>query len=145
MQKVACVMMCWIFASSIGYAQSDWGAVTATPPGTRLRIEAQKGRQVEGVLEAVDDTQLTLQRKPPAARADIRKVERLGAPRTAKLAKWGFLVGAVSGAALSYAVVETNKGPWAARMSVGWGAIGAAIGAISGARSPKRSLIYMNP
>jgi len=137
--------MCWLLASSIGSAQSDWGAVAAIPPGTQLRLEAERGRRAEGTLEVVDHTQLTLQGKSPAPRTLIRKVERLGATRTSKFAKWGFLIGAVGGVALGYSVVETNKGPWALRMGFGWGAIGAAIGALDGLHSRERTLIYQNP
>ena len=89
--------------------------------------------------------QLTLQGKPPAVRDQIRKVEQLGSTRTGKLAKWGFLIGAVTGASLAYASVEGSKGPWVLGQSVGWGAIGALIGAIEGRQSRERVLIYRSP
>ena len=117
MQKAVSVSICWLLASSMGYAQSDWSSVTALSPGTRLRIESVRAGDAKGLLLAVDDGQLTLRGKPPAARADIRKVEQLGDRQTGRFAKRGFLIGF-------------------------WGAV---IGAIDGAQSRERTIVYTAP
>ena len=114
MQKILALVLCWFLASSMGYAQTDdWNAVTALSPGTLLRIELGRGREAEGVLQEVDDTQLTLEERVPAPRAEIRKVEQLGVRKTGKLARWGFLIGAVSGASWGYGSTVWNRGIWA--------------------------------
>jgi uncharacterized membrane protein YgcG len=145
MQKATCVVMCWLLASSIGYAQSDWSAVTALPSGTRVRIEAERGRYAQGVLQAVDDMQITLQKKPPATRADIRKVELLGAHQTARFAKRGFIIGAVAGISMSYATAQRSKGAWALFLGGSWGAIGALIGATDGIQSRESVVVFRAP
>jgi hypothetical protein len=146
LQQAVVIVACWLLASSIGYAQSDnWNAVTALAPGTRLRVELARGQTADGILKVVDDLQLTLERKVPAPRAAVRKVKRLGLPRTREFAKWGLLIGAVTGASLAYATVERSKGAWALLQSVGWGSIGAAIGATEGAQSPRLTMVYRAP
>ena len=142
MQKITCVVLCWLLASSIGYAQSDWSALTTLTPGSRLRIESLRGGHAEGILQAVDDVQLTLEKRPAAPRAEIRKVKLLAAPRTGRFAKWGFLIGGVGGASLAYATAEGSKGTWALLQGVGWGAIGALIGAIDGRQSRERVPVF---
>ena len=129
MRKPVCLLVCSLLASSVAHAQSDWKAVTALLPGTRLRIEAtQKRGSAEGA---------------PASRNEIGKVERLSAPKRAKYAKWGFAIGAVAGAIAGYTTAETNKGYWTFQQSAGWGAIGTLTGALSGPR--ERTLIYERP
>ena len=148
MQRTTCIFVCWLLLSSHGYAQSDWTAVTAIAPGTPLRIELDQGRYAEGGLQAADDTQVTLLRRArtlAAPRADVRKIERLGARKTAKRAGWGFLIGTVGGAILGYSVTETNRGAWAARMAVGWGDIAGLIGTIDGFHARERILLYRSP
>jgi hypothetical protein len=146
MQRAMGVVVCWLVACSVGHAQSgDWNSVTALSPGTRLRIELVRRRQAEGILQNVDDAQLTLVKRVPAPRTEIRKIERLGHPSVGKFARWGFLVGVVSGASLAYATAEGSKGAWALFQSVGWGSIGALIGSIDGAQSRERIPIYEAP
>jgi hypothetical protein len=104
-----------------------------------------RGRYAEGTLQAIDDTQITILRNASvmiAPRAEVRTVERVGARQTAKRAGLGLLIGAVGGAILGYAVTETNKGAWAARMALGWGGIGGAIGAIDGRHARERIVVY---
>jgi hypothetical protein len=145
MQKAVSVLICWLLASSMGYAQSDWSAVTALSPGTRLRIESVRGGEAKGLLRAVDDGQLILQGKPPAKRADISKVEQLGDRQTGRFAKRGFLIGGVLGGTIGYFRVESSKGLFAAWMTVNYGFWGAVIGAIDGAQSRERTIIYKAP
>lgn len=145
MRKAICVLMCWLLSPSLGYAQSDWEAVKALAPGTPLRIDVDRGRYAEGTLQAIDDTQITIVRNTrvtTASRAEVRQVERVGARQTAKRAGWGLVIGAVGGAILGYAATETNKGAWAARMALGWGAIGGVIGAIDGVHARERTVVY---
>jgi len=146
MPKIPAFVLCWFLASSSGYAQTDdWNAVTALSPGTPLRVELETGRDVKGVLQRVDDAQLTLETRVPVIRAQIRKIERLGARRTDKFARWGFLIGALGGASWGYGSTLSNRGTWALLLGAGWGSIGALIGAINGARSQERILIYRAP
>ena len=145
MQKAVSVSICWLLASSMGYAQSDWSSVTALSPGTRLRIESVRAGDAKGLLLAVDDGQLTLRGKPPAARADIRKVEQLGDRQTGRFAKRGFLVGAVLGGTIGYFRVESSKGLFAAWLTVNYGFWGAVIGAIDGAQSRERTIVSRAP
>ena len=52
----------------------------------------------------------------------------------------GLGIGATGGATLG-AVAETNKAQWSALMALGWGAIGAVIGAVNGL-DRDRVLVY---
>ena len=103
MKRILVLVVCWLLASSMGYAQTDdWNAVTALSPGAPLRIQLGLGREADGVLQKADDTQLTLEKRLPAPRAEIRKVERLGIRKIGAFARWGFLIGAASGASWGY-------------------------------------------
>ncbi len=131
------------------YAQSDWSAVTALPPGTPLRIEGERGRHAEGELQAVDDMQLTLRGKTPAARGDIRKVERLGRYQVGQHARRGFWIGAVAGSIVGW--IGFPKAPRNTRILVSlwqgaaWGVTGMLIGALDGMESRKGITIYKAP
>src|SRR5436190_17063179 len=109
------------------YAQSDWNALTTIPLGTRLRIESLRGGDAKGLLQAVDDAQITVQGTPPAARADIRMVEQLGRGQTGEFARRGLLIGAVCGGGLGVSTAQSRRRTWAALMALGRGAIGATI------------------
>jgi len=53
----------------------------------------------------------------------------------------GLGIGAAGGATLGAFAAETNKAQWSALMALGWGTVGAAIGAINGLHRD-RVLLY---
>ena len=125
----------------------DWEAVKALSSGSAVRIEQFGGRQVEGRLGSVDDTEITVVEKDtaiPLDRQTIRQVGRVGR-QVKRRAGIGSLVGAVGGAILGHSVAEANRGLWTVLMAVGWGAIGTLIGAVDGFRERDYRLVYESP
>ncbi len=74
-------------------------------------------------------------------REDVRRVHRVSGRNVGRLALRGLGIGAAGGATLGAVATTTNKAQWSAFMALGWGAIGAAIGAISGMHRD-RILVY---
>src|SRR5260370_8168090 len=62
-------------------SQQDWSTVQAVPVGSKLRIESKSGEHIEGKLDSLSDSALTLTRKGKSIslnRIDILRLYRLG-------------------------------------------------------------------
>jgi hypothetical protein len=115
-------------------SQSDWQAVVALQPGVVLRVETFSRERLRGPLERVDSDHVTLASPKGAVdipRGSVRRVIQVGNRHVGRYALRGLLIGAAAGGTWG-ATVETNKGKWSALMAVGWGTIGAVIGAVNG-------------
>lgn len=126
--------------------EKDWAAVGSLPRGTHIKLTQRSGLSIEGRLEDWSDDALTV-RTPTgnvkAPRATVVRVVRVSGSDRTRRAGWGFLAGAVAGAAQGGALVLSNRGAWITVLAAGWGAIGAAIGAASGGH--RESVIYESP
>ena len=68
-------------------AGGNWSAIQALTPGTKLSVKMRNGETVEGRLDNVSDTGLTLSRRNRAIilrRDDIRQAYRLGGRQPGK-------------------------------------------------------------
>lgn len=127
--------------------QHDWDGLKTLSTGARVRVEQLGGRQDEGRLVSVDDTEIAIVVRATTIvldRQSIRQIHRVGRP-VRKRAVLGLLIGGGGGAILGYSAAETNKGLWTALMAAGWAAIGALIGVVDGLRGRDYQLIYLNP
>lgn len=122
-----------------------WTAVLAVPEGTLLAVDNRAGVTTSGSLRSADADRLVLTTEAEPVellRSSIVRVFRLGAKKTGKYARRGFLVGAVIGATQGALTVETNKAAWILGLAAAEGSIGALIGAIHGSGTRERTLIY---
>jgi hypothetical protein len=127
-------------------AQHDpWEHVRALAVGTRIRVVLDRGLVVTGTLEKV--TNIGVDVRTSAGRTSvtqptIARVEQLLDRRVRRGAVRGFLIGAAAGAAVGLATVESNRGEWTTALALGWGGVGAALGAAGSAVDSKSTLIY---
>lgn len=128
--------------------QVSWETVLALPAGTLLQVETGSGEKIEGHVRSVSGNRLLLDtgNTPVDLSQDAtRRVVRLGARKTGQYARRGFLIGAGAGAAMGGFGAESNRGAWMTFLAAGWGAIGAAIGALDGVRTRDATLVYQAP
>jgi len=126
---------------------SDWAAIVALASGTSVRVESVPGTIQQGQFLSADDEHLTFtvaNRPVDMSRAAVRRVHRVSERNTKRFALRGLGIGAAAGGTLGAVTAETNKAPWTALMALGWGAIGATIGAINGLHRD-RVLVYESP
>lgn len=128
---------------------SGWDSVVVSLPlGTQVRITNLAGRRLMGVLEGATPEVLLVrveQRTERLQRSDVARIERLAGRAVGGRAKRGFLIGAVVGVAIGTFAVESNRGVWIPALSLGWGAVGAAVGAIEGAGGRDYVVVYEAP
>lgn len=119
----------------------DWGVVKSLAFGNKLIIKTKDGKKFDGLLKAVSDTNITLEKKSKTTELDAARVAKVyvvlsksvgkSAGRSALIgAGTGFGIGAVWGVVIGgYEDVNTAE-------AIGiLGGIGAAIGAGAGAIS----------
>lgn len=78
------------------------------------------------------------------ARPEVRRVV-LVRRQTSNGAARGLAIGGIAGALVGGLATESNRAPWAFVMALGWGAIGAAIGASSGSSHRRETVVYEAP
>ena len=120
-----------------------WDAVRALPAGARLEIEDRAGAFLEGRVRSVSDDGIALATKKATIdvqRSSVGRVILIGARQTGRRARRGFLIGAALGAAVT--AIGRAPAAWMLFISSGWGALGAAFGAIDGASTRERVVIY---
>ena len=131
---------------------NDWSRLSAATTGAKLSVKLKDGKKVEGTLNSVSDTSLSLTVKNAAKeirREDIASVHEVSKKSATKATLIGLGIGAGVGAGLAIAG-ETNENDtfFETRdsVSVGVAAVGAGIGALAGfliGRSgKKRVLLY---
>ncbi len=124
---------------------SGWDSVVSLPLGTQVRITNLAGRRLMGALDGATPEVLLVrveQRTERLRRSDVARIERLAGRAVGGRAKRGFLIGAVVGVAIGTFAVESNRGVWIPALSLGWGAVGAAIGAIEDAGGRDYVVVY---
>jgi hypothetical protein len=138
----------FVLLGSIAQGQSDWEAVLALAAGTELRIQHRANQSVDGRIETVDETGITILLKNKPAfipRNSIRSIKQRDHSTATRNAGIGALVGAAGGLLQGYTLAESNKGTFAIGLAAGWAAIGALIGAIHGASHRQEVLVYEAP
>ena len=130
-------------ATALSRAPGRWDAVRALTAGARLEIENLAGEYLEGRVRSVSDVGITIDTKKATVdvpRPSVGRVILIGARRTGRGARRGFLIGAAVGAA----VTAIGRAPvaWILFIGSSWGGLGAALGAADGARVRERVVIY---
>ena len=128
--------------------QASWETVLALPVGTLLQVETRSGERFEGCVQPVSGKGLLLHTGKTSVELSqdaTRKVVQLSARKTGQRARRGFLIGAGLGAAMGGFGAESNRVAWMTALAAGWGAIGAAIGALDGVRTRDATLVYQSP
>jgi len=123
---------------------SDWTTVVTLRSGASVRVESSDGMVQQGQFLAADTDHLTItvaRRPVDIRRAEVRRLYRVSERKVRRFALRGLGIGATGGATLGAVAAETNKAQWSALMALGWGAIGAVIGAINGT-ARDRVLLY---
>ena len=137
---------CWVGVLTIVVAAqpSDWTAVVALRSGASVRVESSAGTVQSGQFLRADSDHLTIavaSRLVDIRRAEVRRLYRISERHVGRFAMRGLGIGAAGGATLGAFAAETNKAQWSALMALGWGTVGAAIGAINGLHRD-RVLLY---
>lgn len=125
-------------------SRGEWTAVVALQPGVSLEVERRPRLLYEGLLLVADADALVLDHageRIAIPRDEIARVVRVGERLTARYAKRGFLVGAALGI-LQSLTVKSNMGWFLLVYPPLDGAVAAGIGAMDGARSRQRVIVY---
>ena len=126
---------------------SDWTAVAALPPGALVRVESSSEAVQSGKFVGADSRKVTLTvsgRAIDIPRASVRRLYRVLERKVGRSALRGLEIGAAAGATLGAVAAETNKGQISVLLALGWGTVGAVVGALSGVRRD-RLLMYEAP
>jgi len=131
-------------------ATGDWSRLSAVAPGAKLAIRLKTGKAIDGKLDTVSDTRLSLlvKNKPvDLNRDDIFSVHQVMKKSAAKATLIGLGVGAGGGLAVGLAArehddfLDLNREVTAGLTVLGAGA-GALTGFLIGKSGKKRVLIY---
>lgn len=133
-------------------ATNDWSRLNAMPTGSKLSVKLKSGKTVDGILNSVSDTTLSLKVKNAAQdlrREDVDSVYQVKKKSAGKETLIGLGVGAGAGAAIGVAgdtadennILDTDGALTAAGAIIG-GGIGALSGFLIGRRGQKRMLVY---
>jgi hypothetical protein len=151
--KVAGVVVAIVFgltvsvpsgASSASSDEGRWEDVASLPHLASLRVLDDSGRVLTGPMERATADELVLSdgvAMVSVRRDRIRRVEVRSGRATARGARRGFVLGLAVGAALG-SLAETNKAAWISSLALGWGAVGAGTGAISGRETWRYVVVY---
>ena len=130
---------------------SDWGAVQAVPPGDALIVKLKDGRSVEGKLNSVNDSELSLTRNNKNETFGRDRIFQVyGRKRKAEKGKYA-AIGAAIGAGGGLGIGLAKNSPPVDDgeiYPIGGAILGAGIGAIGGflfgQAKRKRVLIYQS-
>lgn len=131
---------------------NDWSRLTTVPTGTNLSVHLKNGKKVDGKLNVVSESALTLTVKTTSTevkRDDIRRVYQVNGGSVKKATLIGLGIGAGAGAIAGVAADSSSDGTFETLENATAGAI-AVIGAVAGTITGfvvgktrrKRTLIY---
>ena len=132
-------------------ATNDWTRLNAVPTGSKISVKLKSGKTVEGTLNSVSDTTLSLRAKnaQDLRREDVDSVYQVKRKSAGKETLIGLGVGAGAGAALGAAgdTADENNffdtdGLLTAVGAIIGGGIGALSGFLIGRRGRKQVLVY---
>lgn len=130
---------------------NDWSRLNAVSNGTKLSVKTKDGKKMEGTLEAVSDTSISLtvkKARKEVKREDVASVHQLSGKSAATATLVGLGVGAGAGAAIGLAGDAGSDGfekldnSIAAGVTVLGAGIGALAGFFIGKSGKKRVLLY---
>ena len=130
---------------------SDWSRLSAFPSGSKLSVKLKDGKKVEGTLQRVSDSGLSLRVKNAdreVLRDDVQTVHEISKNSVKKATLIGLGVGAGAGAVLGIAGDASNDGfetldnAAAAAVTILGAGVGALSGFLIGKSGKKRVLIY---
>jgi len=139
-----------VIAQTLTIADSSWATLGRMEFGTNLIIRMKNGKEYEGKLHGISETNLKIATKNQSmdlACGDILSVHQITG-RSAKKAAWiGAGLGAGAGVAAGWAIGDSGPGAVVKRsqLAPACGAVGAGIGAILGFamdRGHRRVLVY---
>src|SRR5262249_39777710 len=132
----------------------DWSAVGSTPTGDRLIVKLKSGQTIEGNLNSVSDTTLSLSVKSKPVdlkRDEIFSIHHVIKKSATKATLIGMGIGGGAGAAIGLAGSSNDNGfdkldhAVTAGLTVLGAGAGAAVGYFIGRSGRKRVLIYQAP
>jgi hypothetical protein len=136
-----------LLPSMVAAQSSQWAPVMALPSGVMVRVQGVADSVQQGRFLHADDDRLTIKVATgpmDIPRTSVRRLYKVSERNVGRYALRGLVIGAAGGATLGALTAQTNKAQWSALMSVGWGTLGAAIGAINGL-DRDRVLVYEGP
>ena len=133
-------------------ATNDWSRLNSVVPGSKLSVKLKSGKTVDGTLNSVSDTTLSLTVKNAARdlrREDVASVHQVAKKSAAKSTLIGAGVGAGAGAILGAIGDTADENNWFdtdGLLTAAGAILGAGIGALSGflvgKSGNKRMLLY---
>jgi len=131
--RTLAILMVWLWASGISYAQTDWMKVVQLPAQTPVRLQGDGGHaRIEGLLQSVNDDEIVLSRDGRSIaieRRVVRRVDRVEPPDRQAGARRGFWIGLAVGVLGGFgAGMEEGTKAIPIAMAV-FGAAGAGLGA----------------
>ncbi len=138
------------FTSARSQALSDWTNLSPIAIGSKLSVRLKNGKSLEGNLESVSSTDITLfvkNRQERLVRDNVQKVFFVRDRKSSKPVILGSIVGAAVGIAGVAAVDRTDDRGGVAAEAYLLPIIGAGIGALVGSlfrRQTTKQLIYEN-
>ena len=130
---------------------NDWSQLNSVTSGTKLSVKLKDGKKMEGTLDAVSDTSLSLTVKntrKEVKRDDVASVHQLSKKSATTATLVGLGVGAGAGAAVGLAGDASSDGfeKIDNAAAAGVTALGAGVGALAGffigRAGKKRVLLY---
>jgi small nuclear ribonucleoprotein (snRNP)-like protein len=130
---------------------NDWSKLNSVSNGSKLAVKLKDGKKMEGTLEAVTDTSISLTVKNArreVKRDDVASVHELNKKSATTATLVGLGVGAGAGAAIGLAGDASSSGlekidnAAAAGVTVLGAGIGALAGFLIGRSGKKRVLLY---
>lgn len=130
---------------------NDWSRLNSISNGTKLSVKLKDGKKVEGTLDAVSDSALSLTVKnarKEIRRDDVASVHEVSKKSATKATLIGMGVGAGVGAALGIAGDQNDNDFFETKNSITAGVVvlGAGVGALAGfligKTGKKRVLLY---
>ena len=126
-------------------ANSSWNPVMTIPLDSSLEVDLETDERIRGRFRSADEQTLILEdggsRSIP--QAEIRRVVINGGRQAETGALWRLGIGAVSGVGWWISIYESD--PEAIQLPLMLSGIGTAIGAVIGAVSRNRTVIYESP
>lgn len=153
---VVALLCSFLLSPATSLAQTgtnDWSKLNSVGNGTRLSVKLKDGKKMEGTLDAVSDTSISLtvrNARKDVRRADVASVHELSKKSAGKATLIGLGVGAGAGAVIGLAGdasndaggFETLDNAAAGAVAIAGAGVGALVGFLFGKSGNKKVLLY---
>ena len=129
---------------STAVTSGDWSAVEALAPRSKVVVERHRDSAVSGASRAVTAASIEIDTANGAvvvARGDVARVLRTRS-LAGKGAARGLAIGGIAGVLQALLLTKSDRLVFAGMFSAVWAPIGAALGAIDGARTHETTVVY---